>query len=222
MTRAHANKKGRRYFYYLSMAHRERRPAGSLTRVSAPVLERAVAERVTPLLDVKCRDEIQRAFDAIERVTVGATRIQIDLKEDAIDAEAAVAYPNVARREIGWRIDAPLHLKRKRLCRELVASGEATAPPRVDRALVRAVVMARAWTRALADGEFRSINELASREQLCPIYTGQLLPLAFLAPDLVECILDGRQSPRLTLGALIAQPLPYQWAAQRALFSRLA
>jgi hypothetical protein len=44
------------------------------------------------------------------------------------------------------------------------------------------------------------------------------MPLAWLAPDLVEDILDGRQPARLTLSKLIKRQLPMDWEAQRALF----
>ena len=63
-------------------------------------------------------------------------------------------------------------------------------------------------------------NALARTEKHCILHTAKLLPLAYLAPDLVEMILDGRQPPRLTLSALIAQPIPETWAAQRARFAQ--
>jgi hypothetical protein len=47
-------------------------------------------------------------------------------------------------------------------------------------------------------------------------YVSQLLPLAFMAPDLVDDILQGRQTRALTLASLIAEPLPLSWDAQRA------
>jgi hypothetical protein len=90
---------------------------------------------------------------------------------------------------------------------------------RIDDALVRAISRARDWVRKLETGEYKSILELARTENLCKLHTAKLLPLAFLAPDLVEMILDGRQPPRLTLTALIDQTLPDSWADQRARFA---
>lgn len=63
---------------------------------------------------------------------------------------------------------------------------------------------------------------LADREGVSSIYAGQILPLAYLAPDLVEVILAGPQPPRLTLAALIDRALPRDWTDQRALFSAFA
>ena len=42
--------------------------------------------------------------------------------------------------------------------------------------------------------------------------------LAYMAPDLVEQIIAGRQPQALSLGALIARPFPMDWNEQRRLF----
>lgn len=65
------------------------------------------------------------------------------------------------------------------------------------------------------------INARHNADKACVLHTAKLLPLAYLAPDLVEMILEGRQPPRLTLTALIAQPLPHSWPQQRARFAAL-
>lgn len=74
----------------------------------------------------------------------------------------------------------------------------------------------------VSNGDAGSIQDIADRESVCPIYTGQLLPLAFLAPDLIEAILDGRQPERLSLVSLIRATLPMRWSEQRALFAEFA
>jgi len=47
------------------------------------------------------------------------------------------------------------------------------------------------------------------------------MPLAWLAPDLVEQILTGRQPAAVSLGALTRSPLPMDWDAQRRLFQQI-
>jgi hypothetical protein len=89
----------------------------------------------------------------------------------------------------------------------------------MDRALVRAVVLARGWAKQLASGEIGSVKELAQR--LCPHYTMRLLPLAHLAPDLAAAILEGRQPRAWSLAGLIAEPLPTDWQAQRRVLACL-
>jgi hypothetical protein len=45
--------------------------------------------------------------------------------------------------------------------------------------------------------------------------------LAWLAPGLVELILQGRQPAAISLGALTGRPLPVSWEDQRQLFRNL-
>lgn len=49
-------------------------------------------------------------------------------------------------------------------------------------------------------------------------YIGHLMPLAFLAPDIVEAILAGTQPVELTAETLTKRTdLPLDWAEQKAL-----
>ncbi len=68
--------------------------------------------------------------------------------------------------------------------------------------------MAHAWVARLEAGGPKSIAALAKAEKICVLHTAKLLPLAFLAPDLVELILTGRQPAAMTLTSLLAEPLP--------------
>ncbi len=65
-------------------------------------------------------------------------------------------------------------------------------------------------------GQARSLAELASREGGSDRYLSRILPLAFLAPQIVEAIAAGRQPPELTAHRLIRTlDLPVAWAAQK-------
>lgn len=216
MTSAHANKKGRRYFYYVSTALRDRKPAGSLPRVNAIALEEVIRTLVEPLLAATWQsDDGDRVFAAVRQTRLRAESMSIELELEAIDHNA-LSQGEVQKDTL--RIETQHALARPRHCRSLVAS-KRVGGLRTDRALVRAVVEARRWADLLASSDVRSIAELAKRESACPIYVGQLLPMAYLAPDLVEIIIDGRQPPRLTLAALLDAKLPHAWSEQRALFA---
>lgn len=85
--------------------------------------------------------------------------------------------------------------------------------------LIRNLLKARSWLGALTDGE--SYAEIAAREGTSKQRIQQLLPLAFLAPDIVQMIAEGRQPVGLTTEWLINADLPIGWADQRALIARL-
>jgi hypothetical protein len=57
--------------------------------------------------------------------------------------------------------------------------------------------------------------EIAKPEGLPDSYVRRLIPLAFLAPSLVEAICAGRQPPELTAERLTRRTsLPIDWTAQ--------
>jgi len=89
----------------------------------------------------------------------------------------------------------------------------AVQPRRTDNTLVKALARAFRWKRMLESGEFTTIAELAEREGIAPSYMTRVLRLTLLSPDIVEAILDGRQSPEVTLAKAL-EPLPSEWGQQ--------
>ena len=88
-------------------------------------------------------------------------------------------------------------------------------PARPDPALIRAVAKAFVWNRKLVLGDVRSTVEIAEAEGVTPRYVRKILPLAHLAPDIVEEILAGRQSRTMSLRSLVDGTIPRDWNAQR-------
>jgi hypothetical protein len=91
----------------------------------------------------------------------------------------------------------------------------ATTPTRADPALVKALARAFRYQRLLDEGRYASISEMGAAERIERGYLGSLLRLTLLAPDIVEAILDGRQSPKLGLPTLM-DPMPADWSWQGA------
>ena len=89
-------------------------------------------------------------------------------------------------------------------------------PPRPSASLVNNVVRAHKWKEKLFSGEALSVRAIAEEEGLTERPVARILRLAFLAPDIVEAILEGRQPSDLELQRLL-QGLPLTWAEQREL-----
>jgi hypothetical protein len=86
----------------------------------------------------------------------------------------------------------------------------------VDLSLLKAVARAHRWFDELSTGKARSLAEIAAREGLAVRYVGRLIRLAFLAPDIVESIVEGRQPTSLTAEALSRHiEMPLEWRAQK-------
>jgi DNA invertase Pin-like site-specific DNA recombinase len=92
-------------------------------------------------------------------------------------------------------------------------------PARCDPALVKAIARGRAWFDELVTGRARSLQELAKRDGISRRYIRRLVGLAFLSPQLVEAILQGRQPVQLTATRLTELDLPLDWAEQHRLLT---
>jgi site-specific DNA recombinase len=80
--------------------------------------------------------------------------------------------------------------------------------------LVKAVARAYGWHERILQGAAFDQRSLAQHTGLSRRYVGRVLEGAFLAPDIVEAILQGRQPPGLTFEKL-CHPLPLSWVEQR-------
>jgi hypothetical protein len=93
-----------------------------------------------------------------------------------------------------------------------------TEDARIDQALVKAVVRGRDWFERIASGQAESFAEIARAEGVTGRYVAHVIPLAFLAPDIVARILAGTQPVDLTAQKLIKRiDLPLDWVEQRTL-----
>jgi site-specific DNA recombinase len=75
---------------------------------------------------------------------------------------------------------------------------------------------AHRWFDEISTGKASSLAEIAAREGLAVRYVGRLIRLAFLAPAIVEAILEGRQPASITTEALTRHiELPLEWRSQK-------
>jgi site-specific DNA recombinase len=81
--------------------------------------------------------------------------------------------------------------------------------------LVSLLADAHRWVDDLAKGQAISVRDLAQQNHRDPSEVSRTLPLAFLAPDIVDAILDGRQPLDLTPHELKRLVLPLRWDDQR-------
>jgi len=108
--------------------------------------------------------------------------------------------------------------KRRGAGMKLILSDDHQQLPMPDQMLMIAVAAGRRWFAELADGKARSVTELAQRHEVNRTSISRLMPLAFLAPDIVEAILNGRQPIELTVSRLKQNgDLPVSWQEQRKL-----
>jgi DNA modification methylase len=119
----------------------------------------------------------QRICNAILRVGLGEQDVQLLIAEEAAATIVNVTADTAVRSDAGLTVTLPIELKRRQGAAVIEAPGAPGGAGRIDRALVRAVALARSWSIRLASGDAPSIKTLALSEGYCDHYAARLLPL---------------------------------------------
>ena len=200
-------KSGRSYRYYVSASLQQGaapRGEGSVQRLPASAIERIVGNAAARWLARTDRD-----LDQVERVRLAKEGIVIELR--GIDPVAVAARLNDGERVLhsdreSCAIHLPLILPLRGGKRSLVHGDRPLAHP--DSVLIAAL---------------RKAHSMLSQEGGLPTmdagpvsrYDANILRLAFLAPDIQQDILEGRQPASLNVQTFRTIDLPLAWSQQR-------
>jgi site-specific DNA recombinase len=112
----------------------------------------------------------------------------------------------------------PLKMKRRGVELRLVIGNEPPSGTKLDAALMKTIARAHRWFDQLVSGEAKSLTAIATREGLHYRFVGKVIRLAFLAPEILEAIAEGRQPPELSAELLTKHTnLPLDWDDQKRL-----
>ena len=171
-------------------------------------------------IDAKANQQIETTEDTrtlIERVELKRDSMQITLNLRAL--LPADRFPAGGANLRMTRL-VLLQLKRRGVETRLVLPGEMVAAPRTDPALLRALARGYQWFGEPAAGRAASTKQIAIREGVSESYVRHLVPLALLAPAIVESICAGRQSVCLSAERLKTQAgVPIEWDSQQRLLA---
>ena len=149
----------------------------------------------------------------VKRVELQPDRITVSIKLPLAGLENS---PAQVPDQLAITRTFAMELKRRGVEVRLSIGGHERSAAILDLALVKAVARAQRWFEELSSGKARSLAALATREGLSVRYVGRLIRLAFLAPEIVESIVAGRQPATLTAEALTRRlELPLSWSSQR-------
>ena len=188
-----------------------------LMDVAPDQIERLIREAEnlgTGLLEAG-RVEQRRIFlKIVSSIEVRPDRIRIQINTDELSqrlGQRRQDETSAGRMEI----DLSVRLKRRGVEKKIVITDRNRRPARPDANLIRAVAQGRVWFEQLKSGEFETIREIARSHNTDGENVSRTIRLAFLAPDIVKAILEGRQPPELTAFHLKrVRTLPLSWDEQ--------
>ncbi len=137
--------------------------------------------------------------EAEQTAAIAALVDHVELKSD--DIRVSIKLPIAGAGKSGAQLPDrvvlarlfPMQLKRRGVELRLIVGDHNRSAAIVDLSLLKAVARAHRWFDEISTGRARSLAAIAAREGLAVRYVGRLIRLAFLAPEIVESIVEGRQ-----------------------------
>jgi hypothetical protein len=178
MTPSFTSKHGVRYRFYVSSAVLSGRgdQKASVRRVAAVELENMVIASL--------RRRFSAASDLNDQDLITANVVRITLTQGTVSVNLNTGEPMAIKITWPTRTSSGARIEN--------CNGAKEETP--DLALLRAFARAHTWRKALLDGRYKSVEELAQAVQWHPKVVRKALRLAFLAPDIVEAIIGGTHS----------------------------
>ncbi len=246
LTPSHAVRRGKRHRYYVS--HRlvggsdERNTGG--WRLPARTLETAVVLLISEALSTQVSarslvkdappDMLQNIHHAAERLVVALNgrdhvsllaaivetgrikpgRLSVTLDAGALADQLAVPPDNINQETL--TLTGNFTLRRRGVEARLMLGDTS---PAVDTTLLKTLAQGCTWFEEIKAGA--TMQSIADRAGVTQRRVAHLVDLAFLAPDIVQAIVDGRHPVTLTADRLIRSRHRMVWAEQRAWLSAI-
>jgi site-specific DNA recombinase len=154
----------------------------------------------------------------VQHVVVHPDKIEVDVDKSELRASLIGGTHRVSPQNASDIIRLVLEARVKRCGGEtrLVVPPElpGQVPAHPVPSLLKVVARARQWCEWVIAGEVWSGRSIAQKTGLDERYVSQILECAFLAPDIVDAILDGSQPENLTWKKL-TRHVPMNWVDQR-------
>ena len=247
LTPTHSVKNERRHRYYVSRALLAESPsatAGNGWRLPGKEIEPTVAAAAATLLEDKSALVTairQRGIEADRIASIlGQASMWVGrLKSGAQGQALAALVDRVELTRSGFKLAlrlptslespsdtltlhqfVPLTMKKRGVELRLVIQNEPPSSSKADLVLLKTIARAQRWFDQLLSGQTKSLAAIAAREGLNYRFVGKIIRMAFLAPEIVEAIAEGRQPPELSSELLTKRiRLPLDWGAQKRLLN---
>lgn len=148
-------------------------------------------------------------LDLVDRARIGPGQAEIHLQPKKVAVLLNITIADVP--EPLRAFSAPFQRRRRGVETKLIFGHQA---PAVDPVLLKWVARGWVWWKEIRTGK-ASLHDIAERESVSARFISMHLELAFMAPDVIASVVDGRHPSFMNAQALRTMRLPPTWAEQR-------
>jgi hypothetical protein len=185
--------------------------------VAAIQQEAIVADQIVPIVAEASEWAVKLKSSSAQGDALAILIKRVELKESGFRLSVELP-PNKHRNPLRLERLVPVRVKKRGVELKLVIDNQQGPGRSVDLALLKSIARAYRWFDELVSGKAKSLNAIAAREGVTRHFVGAIVRLAFLAPEIVELIAQGKQPPELSAELLTKRTnLPIDWDDQKRL-----
>ena len=153
-------------------------------------------------------------FDLVKRIDIVPGKVGVTLEPDGIAKAIEIAPERIAVENLIKSVG--FQLRKRGVESRLIIAGTPTGQ---DERLIRNIANAHRWFEQIKSG--KTFAEISKTEVTSKRRIQQMIDLAFLAPDIIREVLEGKQPLGFTSDWCLRHSLPSNWKQQRELIATL-
>ncbi|WP_245912969.1 recombinase family protein [Litoreibacter ponti] len=190
----------------------------SVPGFAADLLPNATADQVrrtdARLSELLASTSEQRFLTLVDRIIVSPGEMLVGLSADQM--ARCIGSDTVNINLDSLNLTVPFQLRKRGVETKIILAHQSVTK---DEVLIRNIAKAHAWFERIKSGE--TFTAIAKTEGTSKRRIQQMIRLAFLAPDIVRDVLDGKQPIGFTSDWCKKHELPSNWDDQRQLLAAL-
>ena len=155
-----------------------------------------------------------KLLSPVQRTDIAPGKLTIALVAAAL-ADLLKVQPDIINPE-ALVTSHPFRLRKRGVETKIILADQ---PTTTDETLIRNIAKAHVWFERIKAGE--TFAQIATTDRISKRRIQQMIDLAFLAPDIVRDVLNGKQPTGFTTEWCKTHTLPTDWSEQRALLATL-
>jgi site-specific DNA recombinase len=232
MSPTYSVKKGnRRYPYYVSAPLNGKRkvPVGEVPRVPAQAIDELVRDRVATILNLDNHKTVDRMLvtKALRKLMIFNDFVELEIHHSLSNVDCSRLKGNgdtITEHAQYTHIRIPATLRKYAMKLTFInpSRNPVTTIQKLDGTLIKNVALAFKWREAIEAGTYSTHPQIALAENCTERFIRKVLPFAYLAPDIIESILNGTHPAVFDYYNFQKQQLPIDWNDQRKLYGYTA
>ena len=173
------------------------------------------ATQISETIQTKSSNELIKLFKMIiSKINLSKKQLDIFLNKKELIRLFGLPFTELENEET-IHIQSSHKIRRRGQEKKIIIYGKNKSSK--DENLIALISRSHRWLQQLKNGQVKTVSEIAAKENMDDGDVSRFIQFAFLSPEIVTSIFEGKQPTNLTIEKLKRLgTLPFRWTEQKA------